>query len=251
MDSVRGAVGVLTRLPLRRVSDLPGAAAFGLVGAGIGILAAAPLWLIGGPGQEPGLAAVAAVAVVAILSGGMHLDGLADTADALLAPDAERAEAARQDPRIGPGGAVALVLVMAAQLVALGSLTLSSPPIAAAVVVAVVSVSRVVPVATGRISRGSFGEGLGTWFTTRTTSGDAIVAAGSSALVLAVLVAALWAIGSSGWPVVAAAAAASVAGLATLRVLATWRGGVDGDVLGAAVEVSVVAGLAVAAIVVA
>ena len=244
---MRGAVGVLTRLPLRVVSERPGAAAFGLVGAVIGALAVAPLLIVGALGREPALGAVGAIASVAVLSGGFHLDGLADTADALLARDRDGAESARRDPRIGPGGAVALVLVLAGQIAALASLTTSAPLVAAATLVAVVSVSRVVPLAAGAVPVQRAGVGLGAWFTTHTTIRDALVAAGSSVAMMVGLVALL---GARGWPVVAATAAAGVVGLAALRVIITWRGTVDGDALGAAVELSVVAGLTAAAIVV-
>ena len=83
---IRAAASMLTRIPVRSVSaETTGAGAYGLVGALIGVLAAIPLGLLAGP--VPTLAAIAAVAALAVLSGGLHLDGLADTADALLASD--------------------------------------------------------------------------------------------------------------------------------------------------------------------
>ena len=54
---------------------------------------------------HPGPAAISALAIVAILSGGLHLDGLADTSDALAAP-AGAADRARTDPRAGTAGVV-------------------------------------------------------------------------------------------------------------------------------------------------
>ena len=59
--------------------------------------------------------------LLAAVSGGLHLDGLADTADALVAPDAYAAERAREDPSVGPGGAVALLVVLGAEVAALAS----------------------------------------------------------------------------------------------------------------------------------
>ena len=61
-----------------------GAGAFGVVGAGIGLLAAVPLVLLGQP--VPLVAAVLTEAVIVLVTGAVHLDGLADTADALAAP---------------------------------------------------------------------------------------------------------------------------------------------------------------------
>ena len=88
---------MLTRIPVGAGDDDDtGAAAYGLVGALVGAIAAIPVALLAG--AAPTLAAILAVGTLAIISGGLHLDGLADTADALLAPDRMRAEAARKDP---------------------------------------------------------------------------------------------------------------------------------------------------------
>ena len=102
LAEVRAAAGFLTRLPVGGVSDRVGAAAFGVVGAGIGLLAAVPLVLLGRP--VPLVAAVLAVSVIVLVTGAVHIDGLADTADALAAPSADAAERARNDPRLGSGG---------------------------------------------------------------------------------------------------------------------------------------------------
>src|SRR5687768_10762678 len=86
--TVLAAAGLLTRLRVGSVADVPGAAAFALVGAAVGGLAAAALVLLALAG-EPVLGATAAMGVFAAVSGGLHLDGLADTADALVAPRSE------------------------------------------------------------------------------------------------------------------------------------------------------------------
>ncbi len=69
------------------------------------------------------LAAVLAVAAVAAVTGGLHLDGLADTADGLGSrrPAAE-ALAIMRRPDTGPMGVVALVLVLAVQISALATI---------------------------------------------------------------------------------------------------------------------------------
>ena len=77
------AIALLTRVPVRTDGHAPaGAAAFGLVGAVLGLAARSAL--LAGAAPLPG--AVLALAVLAIASGALHLDGLADTADALVAP---------------------------------------------------------------------------------------------------------------------------------------------------------------------
>ena len=69
---------------------------------------------------DHGLAAIAPVAVrsvvlvalLAIATGGLHLDGLADSADALLTRDRDRALAIMRDSATGAFGVVAVVLVL-------------------------------------------------------------------------------------------------------------------------------------------
>jgi adenosylcobinamide-GDP ribazoletransferase len=111
------ALQFLTRLPLPRVGfgrdDLRRAAAlFPLVGAvvaGIGIALRAalePLW-------GPGVATVAALAAMIAVTGALHEDGLADTADGLWGGwDAARRLEIMRDSRIGTYGVVALIIVL-------------------------------------------------------------------------------------------------------------------------------------------
>lgn len=97
---------------------------FPVAGLLIGALAAAvgmaALYLFGYP-----VHAVAVVAALAVVTAGLHLDGLADTCDGLLSwQDRERRLEIMRDSRIGVMGAAALVLVLAfkiAALLALGS----------------------------------------------------------------------------------------------------------------------------------
>lgn len=70
------------------------------------------------------VAAAMVVMVGALMSGGLHLDGLADSADAWAGAggDAERALAIMKDPRCGPIGASALILVLLAKFAAAADL---------------------------------------------------------------------------------------------------------------------------------
>jgi adenosylcobinamide-GDP ribazoletransferase len=247
---LRAATAILTRVPVAGVvGEAPpadaGAAAFPLVGGAIGLLAAVPVLVLGG--GEPVLAAIAALAVVAIVTGGLHLDGLADTTDALMAPDAVRAEAARRDPRIGSGGVVALVLVLGAEVAALASVIASEGAlVGAAMVVAVLAASRLVPVLVGAVERGrgADDDGFGAWFARRVRVLDVAVALGS-VLAVAGLAGTLTAS-----VVPPAAAIGGVAlGLGAAIAIRRARGRLDGDALGASTELGVVFGLAVAAVV--
>ena len=114
------AVTLLTRLPLgRRIAvdetDIARSLAWlPLVGLGLG--GAVALAARGLEGRlDDGPAAVLIVAAWALATGAIHLDGLADSADALGAGDRERRLAIMRDPRLGSFGVLALIFVVAAQ----------------------------------------------------------------------------------------------------------------------------------------
>lgn len=76
---------------------------------------------------NPLLAATLTVSLWALLTGGLHLDGLADCCDGLLAaaPPERRLEIMR-DPRVGAFGAVGLSLCLIAKVTALATLPSNS-----------------------------------------------------------------------------------------------------------------------------
>jgi adenosylcobinamide-GDP ribazoletransferase len=229
---VRDAIAFLTRVPVA-AGDGPGAAWFGLVGAVLGAVAAIPVLLLSG---HLGLAwAVLAVAILAIGSGALHLDGLADTADALAAPDPGRAEVARRDPRTGAAGVTAVVLVLLLDVLTLA--LLAPQEWAALVLVAAVAMSRgVLPLVAVLVGRRAAGRGaeprLGTWFVSRVSLRAAAISAASAAVPGVVALAAF------GWrgPLVAAAAGI-VGGVVVAAVIARLRHGLDGDGFGAVAEI--------------
>ena len=244
---LRAAVALLTRWPVR-VPDAgatAGAAAFPLIGLGVGLLAAIPVVILGA--GQPVLAAFAALGVAAIATGGLHLDGLADTADALMAPDPARAEAARNDPRVGSGGVIALVLVIGAEVAAIAAISGSQGPVLAggAVVVAMI-VGRLVPVVVIGIGRrpGAGASGFGAWFAGQVRPRDVAVALALAAVAVAGACLVVATPVPGGW----ALAGLLAGGAATLAIRAA-RGGLDGDGLGASIEATVLGTLAVAAIV--
>ncbi|MFH8367355.1 adenosylcobinamide-GDP ribazoletransferase [Streptomyces sp. NPDC018031] len=127
-DGLRFAFGTLTALPVRvrrwdraaahtgmLCAPLPGL----LVGACAAALGGLLLLLDGGPP----LAAVATVAVPAALTRGLHLDGLADTADGLgSGKPAEDALRIMKQSDIGPFGVITLLFALLAQIAAVAGL---------------------------------------------------------------------------------------------------------------------------------
>lgn len=123
------AISLLTRLPIRlgggvRPDELQGTPGwFPLAGLIVGLtggLVGALALRLGLPAY---LAALACLAMSVLVTGALHEDGLADTADALGAgANAERALAIMKDSRIGTYGAIALFLSLTARLLALATM---------------------------------------------------------------------------------------------------------------------------------
>lgn len=245
LGSVRAALAVLTRIPVADPGLVTGAPAFGLVGGLIGVAGAIPILAAGE--AVPTIAAVLAVAAMAALSGAIHLDGLADTADALVAVGPDAAERARKDPAVGAAGAVTLISVIALDVAALTAIVAGAGSIVAAFAcVVAAAVSRSVPAAVARLAvRSVRANGLAAWFAARVTTRD--VAIGLASSVALALAAAL----ATGRVELAIAGIAGVAiGIGSSLGFARARKGVDGDLLGAGVELAQAGCLVVAAVLV-
>ncbi|MFF5189552.1 adenosylcobinamide-GDP ribazoletransferase [Streptomyces sp. NPDC000345] len=128
VDGLRFAFGTLTVLPVRvtrwdREAARGGMLSAPVVGLVVGCCAAGLGLLLLLLGASPPLAAVASAAVPAVLTRGLHLDGLADTADGLgSGKPAEDALRIMKQSDIGPFGVLTLVFVLLAQVAALAQL---------------------------------------------------------------------------------------------------------------------------------
>lgn len=224
------ALGFLTVIPIppnaARAADLGRAAAwFPLVGLSLGGVVAAAFW--GFSALFPPLVAAALTVLVwAALTGGLHLDGLADCGDGLLAAASpERRLEIMRDPRVGAFGALALSLHLSLKVAAVAALPAASGLIA---LPAAAALARWLIVALAR-QPAARPSGLGAAFATGLT-GRAIAAAALIPLVLIGL-------GVLAAPrLVLAAALTHLAALGIARAARARLGGVTGDVLGLTVE---------------
>jgi adenosylcobinamide-GDP ribazoletransferase len=210
-----------------------------VIGLLIGGAAAGVLWLASHPGRTgPLLAAVLAVAAGAALSGGLHLDGLADLADGLGSrrPASGALEIMKKSD-IGPFGVVALALVLLVQVAALAQAEEAGRGVVA-VVTAAVAARLAMTVACRRGVPAARGSGLG-----------ALVAGSVHPAVAAGLtLASLAAAAAFGW-IFAVALAAGLASSVAVTALASRRlGGITGDVLGGIAEVTAAVCLLVTAV---
>jgi adenosylcobinamide-GDP ribazoletransferase len=181
------------------------------------------------------LGAALAVALLALLTGGLHLDGLADTADGLGSRrPAVDALAIMRRSDIGPFGIAALVLVLLIQVTALASVP-RMPLAAGSLVLATVTGRVAVVVATG--SPAARPGGFGALVAGRTTARDRAVSVAVGGCAVAV---AGFAAGGTGLAIrgLIAALAGLLAGGLVQRVALRRLGGMTGDVFGAIVEIS-------------
>ena len=207
---------------------------FPLVGAALGAGVGAIAVLLAGS-SPPLVAAGVALALAALVTGGLHLDGLADSADALGARTREQALAIMRDARTGSFGAAALVLVLLVQAAALAALATERE---VGAVAAAFALSRAVgPCIACLLPYARPGPGLG-----QALAGGSRLRAACAALLACALAVAL-APGSA----IALSGAALAVWAAGLLVCARRFGGVTGDTLGAAIAIAEAACLAAAA----
>lgn len=110
-----------------------GVGAFPLAGLLVSLPAGATLFVMLVLNATPLLAAFAALAVQALVTGALHEDGLSDTADGLGGGrDRDHALAIMKDSRIGSYGAVALLVAFGLRAAAIAELATHLGPLAAA-----------------------------------------------------------------------------------------------------------------------
>jgi adenosylcobinamide-GDP ribazoletransferase len=265
-DSWRLAFGTLSAIRVPAPRRVDAAVARGamllapVVGIALGLLAALVLTgvrVLSPDGRAPVavdlLASALTVTSMAVLTRGLHLDGLADTADGLGVKGTDddapaRRRAVMRAPDIGAFGVVALVLVVLLQVTALTLCSLAGYGAVSIITAVVVGRLAATWCCTPLVSAAR-SDGLGAVMARRVPVVAAVL------LTVAVLAGAagLGLLDDDGSPrsalvLVTASLAGLLAGGATLRRCTTRFGGVTGDVMGAVVEVSTTVVLVVAAI---
>ncbi|MHB9754175.1 adenosylcobinamide-GDP ribazoletransferase [Streptomyces sp. BYX5S] len=244
-DGIRFAFGTLTVIPVKVGRWDRGAARVGMLCApvaglvvGVGAAAVGTLLTVLGAGAP--LAAVAAVAVPAALTRGLHLDGLADVADGLgSGKPAEDALRIMKQSDIGPFGVVTLVLALLAQVAVLAQLFAESWARGAlAAVLSAVTARLALTFASRTGVPAARPEGLGA-AVAETVSRRAALIAGA----VVVAVAAAFSVPGA----LAVVLGCGAAELLARRCVARF-GGVTGDVFGAVAETAATAALVALAV---
>lgn len=197
---------------------------FGPVGALIGLGVGLTNLLARGIGIPDLAAALLAVGCGLLLTGALHEDGLADSADALGAADRRQALAIMRDSRLGSFGCLALILSVGLRVAAIAALPgwaalaalIGAHAVSRAALASVLE--RLTP-----LRRDGLGADAG-----RPAEGQALAALGIAAAIAVLAALVLADIGSALFALVAG----GVGGLAALEVARRRFGGYTGDVLG-------------------
>jgi adenosylcobinamide-GDP ribazoletransferase len=250
LDGGRLCVGLLTVFPVgspRADRRTAGAAILfaPLVGAALGAAAGLAVWGLGELDTSPLIAAVLVVAALAAVTRGLHLDGLADTADGLGSRrDAAGALEVMKASDIGPFGVLSLVFALLLQVAALGALISLYPDHHAVALLALACATARIPVvwACRHGLPAARPEGLGALVAGSVSGVNAGLWAGT-ALWVGALIGVMTDVGA-GRAVVAVLLALVAAG-ALLEHCRRRFGGMTGDVLGALVETAMTVALVV------
>ncbi|MFJ5275539.1 adenosylcobinamide-GDP ribazoletransferase [Streptomyces parvulus] len=249
-DGLRFAFGTLTVFPVRvtrwdREAARGGMLCAPLAGLAVGAAAAGTGLLLLFLGAGSLLAAVATTAVPAVLTRGLHLDGLADTADGLgSGKPAEDALRIMKQSDIGPFGVLALLFTLLAQVAALAQAYDDSWARGALAAVVSATAARLALTLAARSGvPAARPEGLGAAVAGVVPSGAALAVAAAVTLASAGAGALLgpYEIARTAVAVLAAVAAAEL----LLRHCVRRFGGVTGDVFGGVAETAATTALVV------
>ncbi|MEU8748384.1 adenosylcobinamide-GDP ribazoletransferase [Streptomyces parvulus] len=249
-DGLRFAFGTLTVFPVRvtrwdREAARGGMLCAPLAGLAVGAAAAGTGLLLLFLGAGSLLAAVATTAVPAVLTRGLHLDGLADTADGLgSGKPAEDALRIMKQSDIGPFGVLALLFTLLAQVAALAQAYDGSWARGALAAVVSATAARLALTLAARSGvPAARPEGLGAAVAGVVPSGAALAVAAAVTLAAAAAGGPLgpYGIARTAVAVLAAVAAAEL----LLRHCVRRFGGVTGDVFGGVAETAATTALVV------
>lgn len=241
------ATGFLGRLPVPKSvwSDFDGRVAnvahlFPLAGLLLALPSAFLLWLLMALGADPLVTAIVTLGALALTTGALHEDGLADCTDGFGGgATRERALEIMKDSRIGAYGAIALILSFGLRAAALAVLAETLSPLAAAAAFAAIApLSRAMMVAHWQAIPAARPDG------TAAAAGQPDIFTAAMALAIGTILSGILIVAAVSFPALLVSLAASSIAAWLMTRLATRRiGGHTGDTIGATEQMCEMAGL--------
>lgn len=227
------AISLLTRIPISSTILEPrpqSAWAWPVVGFGLGVLAGAAIWVLMALGAPNSVATIVGLAMMVLLTGCLHEDGLADTFDGLWGgQNAEQRLEIMRDSNIGAYGVTALVIAFFARFLGIFESIDDIHPI----IVLTVSgaLSRTVMMVAMHLCPTARNEGLAA------TTGRPPVKVALFGIIFSTILCIIF----FGWQFLIPLIAVSIAGLLISLLAIRKIGGFSGDTLGASQQTSEIA----------
>ncbi|MCX7898965.1 MAG: adenosylcobinamide-GDP ribazoletransferase [Methylocystis sp.] len=245
ISDVRAVLQFYSRLPFTGPSTPPDfarmAGALPVAGAILGAIGGAALLISRIAGFAPLVSASVAIAALALSTGALHEDGLADTADGLGGGATKVMKLAiMRDSRLGAFGVLALCLATLLRVGALSALIEESAAVGAGVLLFVGAASRVAGLAQMALLRPAQADGIAASARAPTPRALWRAFALASVFALAPLVAGVRAL-----PLALSLIAVCVSMVLFARLVDRQIGGYTGDTLGAAQQIAEIVALAV------
>jgi len=244
IDDLKSALVFLTRVPpgalgvdARKRPDFRRAArVFPIAGALIGVAGGIVIMIAALLRLPPLVSVTLGVAATMVVTGGLHEDGLADTADSFGGSTSERRLEIMDDSRVGTYGAAALVVSALLRVGALAAIAGGSALAAALILVAGEAVSRAALVRLWHDLPAARMSGLA--HETGPPDQNAMLVAMVAAAIIVIVVA----VPAVGWrAAILGSVLAAIATYALTRMTARTIGGRTGDSLGACQQCALVA----------
>ena len=251
LDGLKLSFGTLTGIPVPAPSHIDRAVAGRAMA--LAPLTQLPLvgvlilwgWVVREVPVPPLVAAASTLVAVTLATRGMHLDGLADTADGLSASyDRVKALEVMRRGNIGPSGVAAVVLVLLVDAAALASLLATGRGVVL-VCLSLIASRHLLAWACSAGVPSARPEGLGATVAGSVHRG---VAGLSFAMLLGVSALASHWSGLTWWTGPVVLGSAAIGGVMVIYRTTRRFGGITGDVLGAVIEVSFAAALTASAV---
>lgn len=208
---------------------------FPIVGMVIGLVLFIAFWLLGHIIYSPMVMAVILVIIEVVLTGGLHLDGLADTFDGIFSyRSKQKMLDIMKDSRLGTNGGLVLILYFFLKVALLVEASVESPAVMSIMLLISPAVARLNSVVNCGSAPYARATGMGKTFVDHTDG----IAVGVATILTGIFVGGLAYLFKIPYAVLLIIPIVMILGYFFAKLMTRKIGGITGDTLGAVVELS-------------